>query len=116
MASVAVAAALTAICATDGGVPDLVSDEDSAGDGEDKRSFGAPRDWLQFCQQVAEGSATPSCVIDFPYADAGGLNLQGDARLLERMYCFHDPLDMNPTRRLVVVHVHTLLLWGDLMK
>jgi len=42
--------------------------------------------------------------------------LQGDARLLERMYCFHDPLDMNPTRRLVVVHVHTLLLWGDLMK
>jgi len=43
-------------------------------------------------------------------------NLQGDARLLERMYCFHDPSDMDPTRRLVVVHVHTLLPWGDRMK
>jgi len=52
-------------------------------------------------------------VIDFPYADADGLNLQGDARLLERMYCFHDPSDMDPSRWLVVVHVHPLLPWGD---
>ena len=60
VASAAVAAALAAISATDGGVPDLVSHEDRPGDGEDKLSFGAPRDWLEFCQRVAEGSATPS--------------------------------------------------------
>ena len=114
--SAAVTAALAAICATDEGVLDSVSDDDRPGDGEDERSFGAPRDWLQFCQRVAEGSATPSCVIDFPYADSGRLNLQGDARLLERMYCFHDPSDTDPSCRLVVLHVHTLLPWGDRKK
>jgi hypothetical protein len=39
-----------------------------------------------FCERVARGKAKPSCVIDFPFADNGGLNLVGDDRLLERMY------------------------------
>ena len=42
--------------------------------------------------------------------------MQGDDRLLERMYCFHDPLDRDPRKCLVVVHVHTLLRWGDRLR
>jgi len=77
VASAAVVEALAAVCATGGDVPDLVSDDDRPGDGEDERGFGTPRDWQQFCQSIAEGSATPLCVIDFPYTDAGTLNVQG---------------------------------------
>ena len=53
------------------------------------RGFDGGREWQAFSRRVADGSATPSCVIDFPYADNGtdGLNLKGDDRLLERMIC-----------------------------
>jgi len=71
-----------------------------------KRKVDYPA-WRTFCQNVKK--VTPTCVIDFPYGDEGEgkLNLQGDARLLERMYCFKDGED-----RRVVLHVHTLLEWG----
>ena len=103
----AVRAALDAIAATDAG--------EALDAGAATRSVDSGRDWQAFCSRVHHGTATPSCVIDFPYADNGehGLNLHGDDRLLERMYCFHDPLDRDPRRSLVVVHVHTLLRWGD---
>ena len=82
------------------------------------RGFDGGREWQAFSRRVADGSATPSCVIDFPYADNGtdGLNLKGDDRLLERMICLRDPLDRDPRNSLVVVHVHTLLPWGDRLK
>jgi len=51
-----------------------------------RRGALATREWQAFCERVARGKAKPSCVIDFPYADSGGLNLVGDDRLLERMY------------------------------
>ena len=75
-------------------------------------------DWQAFAQRVQQGKATPSCVIDFPYADNGknGLNLEGDDRLLERMFCFHDRAVGTPDQWLVVVHVHTLLRWGDRLR
>ena len=116
-----IAAALEAIYATDVGAAAQVPEEAMGPDGrigDGARNFGHPREWGQFCQRVLKGTATPSCVIDFPYADAGqrGLNLQGDDRLLERMFCFHDPLDQDPSRRMVVLHVHTLLRWGDRMQ
>ncbi len=46
----------------------------------------------------------------------GGLNLRGNRRLPERMYCFHDPAAGAPTAFLVVEHVHTLLTWGERTK
>ena len=103
----AVRAALDAIAATD------VTEALDAGAAT--RSFDSGRDWQAFCRRVEQRTATPSCVIDFQYADNGehGLNLQGDDRLLERMYCFHDPLVRDPRKWLVVVHVHTLVRWGD---
>ena len=64
-----VQSALEAIRATDAAEardPDAVA-----------RSFDGGREWQAFSRRVADGSATPSCVIDFPYADNGtdGLNL-----------------------------------------
>ncbi len=85
-AAAAVAAALAAICATD------------AGDAEEvERAFASDTEWTGFAARATCGESLPSCVVDFPYADRrtvrnpGGLNLHGDGRLLERMYCFHDP-------------------------
>ena len=82
-AAAAVAAALAAIRATDAG------DAEEPG-GAVERGFGGT-EWADFVARVAIGRARASCVIDFPYAAAGVLNLRGDARLLERMYCFHNP-------------------------
>jgi len=65
--------------------------------------------WKKFCSNVRRESVQPTCVIDFPYGDDKGLKLEGDNRLLERMYCFKDA----QTDRRVVVHVHTLLEWGQ---
>ena len=102
-----VQAALEAIRATD-----AAEDPDP---GAVARSFDSGKDWQAFAQRVKQGKATPSCVIDFPYADNGknGLNLKDDDRLLERMFCFHDRAVGTPDQWLVVVHVHTLLRWGD---
>mmetsp|Transcript_35951 Transcript_35951/g.90519 ORF Transcript_35951/g.90519 Transcript_35951/m.90519 type:complete len:1148 (-) Transcript_35951:222-3665(-) len=78
--------------------------------------------WRKFCTRVAEGQVTPTCVIDFPYEDkgSGGLNLGGDARLLERMFTFDDPMGLGDAgasavkgERRVVVKVHTLLRWVE---
>ena len=108
-----VQAALEAIRATDDAVDDHCAVDDQQATAT--RSFGALRDWQAFSDRVAQGKATPSCVIDFPYADSGknGLNLKGDDRLLERMICFHDRLIAPPDKWLVVVHIHTVLRWGD---
>lgn len=110
-------ALLAAISATD-------TDEGEGGEGT-LRAFESLDEWRAFVQRLVSKQAFASCVIDFPFADAtdGGLNLLGDKRLLERMYCFHDPEADVPSdwgrqekrrRRtwLVVVHVHTLLEWG----
>ena len=82
-----------------------------------KRSFRDWKDWDSFCERVRKGRATPSCVIDFPFQDFGGdghcLNLEGDERLVERMYCFHDPDDKSPGEQMVAIHVHTLQKWGQ---
>ena len=48
----------------------------------------------------------------------GRLNLSGDERLLERLYCFEDHEDdahqlLGGERRRVILKVHTLLKWGD---
>ncbi len=68
--------------------------------------------WVHFCQQVETKSVQPTCVIDFPYADKKGkLKLQGDDRLLMRMYCFSYELKGDKIR--IAVHVHTSLRWGD---
>jgi len=91
-------------------VPQSVSQDAT---GVDQERTWEKLDYVQFCQRVAAGTATPSCVMDYPYSDAAGLDLQGDARHLERMYCFHDPLKCDPSCSLVTVYVHTLLPWGD---
>jgi len=70
--------------------------------------------WREFCRRVV----APTCVFDFPYADTGGLNLFGDNRLLERMYCFEDRHDdwhllVGGKRRRVILKVRTLRKWGD---
>ena len=96
--------ALEAIRATDG---------DGSGAGSVKRGFDGKREVLDFCARVKSKQATPSSVIDFPYADKDGLNKRGDDRLLERMYCFRDHgSGRQGSERLVVVHVHTLVPWG----
>jgi hypothetical protein len=102
-----VEAALKAISATD-----LDAQEEEL---EGLRAFGSPAEWWDFVDRVVEGRARASSVLIFPFADnvTGGLNLSGDARLLEKMYCFHDPEAGAPTDFLVVVHVHTLRTWGE---
>jgi len=67
-------------------------------------------DWKRFCGKVSRKSVQPTCVIDFPYGDDKGLKLMGDKCLLERMYCFKD---VEEDDRRVVLHVHTLLEWGQ---
>ena len=61
--------------------------------GSDPEFWGSTR-LAGFSERVARGKATPSCVIDFPYADwdpnglnPNSLNLKGDDRLLERIIC-----------------------------
>ena len=74
--------------------------------------------WREFCRR----NVAPTCVLDFPFADHGAdhgrLNLSGDERLLERLYCFEDHEDdahqlLGGERRRVILKVHTLLKWGD---
>jgi hypothetical protein len=67
-------------------------------------------DWKMFCGKVRRKSVQPTCVIDFPYGDDKDLKLMGDKCLLERMYCFKD---VEEDDRRVVLHVHTLLEWGQ---
>ena len=74
--------------------------------------------WREFCRR----NVAPTCVLDFPFADHGAdhgrLNLSGDERLLERLYCFEDHEDdahqlLGGERRRVILKVHTLLKWGN---
>jgi hypothetical protein len=104
--------ALAAIAATDN---DEADDDESASLESTSRGFSGMDQWKGFCSRVESGEATPSCVIDFPYADNcdRGLKLVGDERLLERMYCFHDPQYGQRDQKLVVVHAHTLMTWGE---
>ena len=92
--------------------------ESSSGDGSASAVAGvdvtrkiALPEWKNFCGNVGRKPelVTPTCVIDFPYEDAKGLKLARDKRLLERMYCFKEAED----DRRVVLHVHTLLEWGQ---
>ena len=103
-----VQAALEAIRATDDAADDNCAADDHGTAAT--RSFGAPRDWQAFSERVARGKATPSCVIDFPYADwdpdglnPNSLNLKGDDRLLERMICFHDRLVAPPDMMMMIM-------------
>uniref|UniRef100_A0A7S0YXX7 Protein kinase domain-containing protein n=1 Tax=Hemiselmis tepida TaxID=464990 RepID=A0A7S0YXX7_9CRYP len=106
------------------------TDEDPEGD-EAEASADAPdrgmdlSAWCAFCDRVAAGQVTPTCVMDFPYQDRvpGGLQLEGDAVLLERMFTFNDPMALGGAgaaavkgARRVVVKVHTLLRWVDRQK
>jgi len=93
--------------------------------------------WRQFCQRKPSMIQT-KCIIDFPYADSGPydshmqapyekdkanerfkLNLSGNDRLLERLYCFEDHGDLcqdhvvGGKRRRVILKVHTLRKWGE---
>ena len=93
--------------------------------------------WREFCRRK-ESMIRTTCIIDFPYADIGPhdslmpttyeedngeerfkLNLSGDNRLLERLYCFEDLGDMcedhvvKGKRRRVILKVHTLRKWGE---
>jgi len=102
-----VAAALAFILSTNalGGVdvPEEASAEGVPDRGFDGKDFGS------FCKRVQAGRVTPTCVIDFAYEAKGILNLVGDDRQLERMYCFDD----EHAKSRVVLHVHTPFRWGD---
>ncbi len=60
-------------------------------------------------------------MLDFAYADHGGLELSPDNpddRLLERLYCFEDREDhahqvLGGRRRRVILKVHTLRRWRE---
>lgn len=73
--------------------------------------------WREFCSR----DVAPTCVIDFPFADDGGLDLATspeDERVLERLYCFEDYEDdahlvVGGRRRRVLVKAHTLRKWRD---
>ena len=61
----------------------------------------------------ASATLPPTCVLDFAYADHGGLELSPDNpddRLLERLYCFEDREDdahqLLGGRRRRVIHIH----------
>ncbi len=78
---------------------------------EERRQY-----WREFCKR----DVTPTCVLDFAYADhgRGGLNLSPDDRLLERLYCFEDLEDdmhllLGGRRRRVILKVHTLRKWRE---
>jgi hypothetical protein len=105
--------ALAAIAATDSEETSLGGDPSCA-----VRSFGNWQQWEDFCSRVESCKAWPSCVIDFPYQDKGHqdkghLNLIGDERLVEHMYCFHDPQIGSPEQKIVVIHSHTVMTWGE---
>jgi len=107
--------AFAAMAATDNAAEDPEADELASDKGAQGavRGFTNMKEWNDFCQQVRVGKASPSCVIDFAYSDRTELNLTGNNRLLERMYCFHDPHCGPCTQLLVVIHAHTLMTWGD---
>jgi len=74
----------------------------------------------EYCRAFCTRNIDPKCVIDFPFEDAGGLNLSRnpDNRLLQRLYCFEDHQDdmhvaVGAKRRRVILKVHTLLKWRD---
>ena len=77
--------------------------------------------WRQFWARLCTRKKVElKCILDFPYADYGsdGLNLSGDNRLLERLYCFEDHEDdthqlFGGKRRRVILKVHTFRKWGD---
>jgi len=69
--------------------------------------------WEKFCDRVQQSKIEPRCIIDFAYTDAGYLNLTGNARLLERAYCFVDTCDPEREWRQLVVHVHSLSKWAE---
>ena len=79
--------------------------------------------WRQFWARLCTREKVElKCILDFPYADYGpdgrGLNLSGDNRLLERLYCFEDHEDathqlFGGERRRVILKVHTFRKWGD---
>jgi len=85
--------------------------EEGAGEGEAPTRQLNFYSWDGFCKSARKGGVAPTVVIDFPFADQGGLNLQGGQRLLERMYVFKD-VSAGSDRR-VVLHVHTPLRWGE---
>eukprot|EP00961_Rhodomonas_salina_P130700 1759491-Rhodomonas_salina.3 len=68
-------------------------------------------EWGTFVKRLKSKKVSISCIIDFPFQDNGHgkLNLEGDDRYLERMYCFADAEDESVR---VVLHAHTLLKWG----
>lgn len=87
-------------------------DEQERGRGRRERELY----WHEFCTRNVD----PKCVIDFPFEDAGGLNLSRDPdnRLLERLYCFEDHEDdmhlaVGGRRRRVILKVHALLKWRE---
>eukprot|EP00282_Hemiselmis_andersenii_P035249 CAMPEP_0169432072 /NCGR_PEP_ID=MMETSP1042-20121227/3286_1 /TAXON_ID=464988 /ORGANISM="Hemiselmis andersenii, Strain CCMP1180" /LENGTH=93 /DNA_ID=CAMNT_0009542527 /DNA_START=17 /DNA_END=295 /DNA_ORIENTATION=+ len=84
-----VAAALDLILSTDNLAGTDVPDEASTTEAGPSRGFHKDT-WLSFCQRVEAGTVRPTCNIDFAYSAAGTLNLKGDDRQLERMYCFFD--------------------------
>lgn len=70
--------------------------------------------WREFCKR----KVGPTAILDFPFADHGGLNLMDAKRLFERIYCFEDREDdthhlLGGRRRRVLLKVHTLREWGD---
>jgi hypothetical protein len=70
--------------------------------------------WREFCKR----NVGPTAILDFPFADLGGLNLMDAKRLFERIYCFEDREDdthhlLGGRRRRVLLKVHTLREWGD---
>eukprot|EP00282_Hemiselmis_andersenii_P041192 CAMPEP_0172058762 /NCGR_PEP_ID=MMETSP1043-20130122/7033_1 /TAXON_ID=464988 /ORGANISM="Hemiselmis andersenii, Strain CCMP441" /LENGTH=1874 /DNA_ID=CAMNT_0012718341 /DNA_START=132 /DNA_END=5752 /DNA_ORIENTATION=- len=94
----------------------------------------------RFLGRVVHGEAKPTRIIDFAYGDKDHLGLQGEEKLLERCYCFQDtvagvkrggggepvadddgwsvaakkgkPKAKDCAER-VILHVHTLVKWGD---
>jgi len=88
---------------------DLIQQTNSVEEGfpdDPQRSLNASQ-WERVCERIQRGDVKATCIIDFPYADAGNLNLEGGERLLERMYCFADGPEIR-----IVLHVHTIQKWG----
>ena len=85
-------------------------DEEAGEESSTKRQLNF-YSWGDFCKSARTGGVEATVVIDFPYADEGGLNLDRDDRQLERMYVFKDVSQGDDKR--VVLHVHTPIRWGD---